>query len=74
MPRRSHRPAWLLTLKEFRKKLSAEQRAGLIERLELLATERPRLRAKLALQIERRRVEIGLTWDELLIPCEQAVS
>ena len=60
--------------KPTRKKLSAERRAGLIERLELLTTKRPRLRATLALQIEQRRAEVGLTWDELLIPSDEDVS
>jgi hypothetical protein len=53
------------------KNFSGVQRARLIESLEFLGTERPRLRAKLALNVERRRVELGLTWDQLLIPADE---
>jgi hypothetical protein len=48
------------------------RREKLIEALEFLGTSRPHLRAKLALNVERRRAELGRTWDELLIPAEEA--
>jgi hypothetical protein len=54
------------------KHFSGDQRARLIESLEFLGTERPRLRAQFALNIERRRAALGLTWDQLLIPAEEA--
>jgi hypothetical protein len=43
-------------------------RAHLIETLELLATLRPGVRAKLALKVERLRAGLGLTWDQLILP------
>jgi hypothetical protein len=50
---------------------SSVRRANLIEALEFLATERPGIRAKLALNVEKRRAELGLTWGQLLIPAEE---
>jgi len=51
---------------------SGDQRARLIETLEFLVTGRPRLRAQFALNVERRRAELGLTWDQLIIPANGA--
>jgi hypothetical protein len=51
---------------------SSVRRENLIEALEFLGSARPGKRAKLALVVERRRSELGLTWDELLIPAKQA--
>lgn len=56
------------------KKLSGSERARLINTLEFLATERPRLRAQFALNVEKHRAELGLTWDELLITAEEQTS
>jgi hypothetical protein len=44
------------------------QRHNLIEALEFLTSTRPGFRAKLALIVEARRAELGLTWDQLIIP------
>ncbi|UGY25461.1 hypothetical protein HU675_0000455 [Bradyrhizobium septentrionale] len=44
-----------------------DQRRDLIEALDLLRSTRPRVRAKLALIVEIRRAELGLTWDQLII-------
>jgi hypothetical protein len=48
--------------------ISASQRHDLIERLEMLAYAKPMFRAKFALNVEKRRAELGLTWDQLIIP------
>ena len=53
------------------KKFSGDERARLIETLESLATEQLRQRAQFALNVEKRRAELGLTWDELLKPAEE---
>ena len=52
-------------------KFSCVERARLIETLEFLAVERPRLRAKFALIVENRRAGLGLTWDQLLISADE---
>jgi hypothetical protein len=52
--------------------ISASQRHDLIERLEMLACAKPMIRAKLALNVEKRRAELGLTWDQLIIPANGA--
>ena len=44
------------------------QRHNLIEALEFLTSTRPGFRAKLALIVEARRAELGLTWEQLIIP------
>ena len=50
---------------------SSVRRENLIEALEFLGSARPGMRAKCALVVERRRAELGLTWDELLIPANE---
>jgi hypothetical protein len=55
-------------------KFTGDERARLIETLEFLAIERPRLRATFALNVEKRRAELGLSWDELLISAEGKAS
>jgi hypothetical protein len=50
---------------------SVLQREHLIEALEMLASDRPKYRAKHALAVETRRAELGLTWDKLLIPANE---
>lgn len=51
---------------------SAVQRGHLIEALEMLASDRPKYRAKHALVVEKRRAELGLTWDDLIIAATEA--
>jgi hypothetical protein len=52
--------------------LNSIQRGDLIHVLELLGCARPRTRSTVALTIEKRRAELGLTWDELIIPANDA--
>jgi hypothetical protein len=51
--------------------VSGIQRHNLIEALEMLGSARPGVRAKLALGVETRRAELGLTWDQLIIPASE---
>lgn len=44
-----------------------EKRSDLIEALDLLSTTRPRYRAKFALIVEKRRSELALSWDQLIV-------
>ncbi len=50
---------------------SSVRRENLIEALEFLGSARPGIRARFALIVERRRAELALTWNELLIPANE---
>jgi hypothetical protein len=57
--------------RETARTFSGGERARLIEALECLGAKRSGLRAKFALNVERRRAGLGLAWDQLLIPAHE---